>query len=34
MIGYAKYFDDIKTMSFRVIDKELVKKYTKAWGKK
>ena len=34
MIGYAKYFDDIKTMSFRVIDKELVKKYTKTWGEK
>ena len=26
MIGYAKYFDDNKTMSFKVTDKQLLKK--------
>ena len=31
MIGYAKYFDSNKTMSFKVIDKKLLKKYTKIW---
>ena len=29
MIGYAKYFDSNKTKSFKVIDKKLLKKYTK-----
>ena len=33
MIGYAKYFDSNKTMSFRVIDQGLLKKYTKIWGR-
>ena len=33
MIGYAKYFDSNKTMSFKVIDKKLLKKYTKIWEK-
>ena len=33
MIGYAKYFDGIKTISFKVIDKKLLKKYTKIWKK-
>ena len=33
MIGYAKYFDSNKTMSFTVSDKKLLKKYTKIWGK-
>ena len=31
MIGYAKYFDSYKAMSFKVIDKKLFKKYTKIW---
>ena len=31
MIGYAKYFDSNKTMSFKVIDKKLLKKYIKIW---
>ena len=29
MIGYAKYFDSNKTLSFKVIDKGLLKRYTK-----
>ena len=29
MIGYAKYFDSNKTMSFKVTDIKLLKKYTK-----
>ena len=29
MIGYAKYFDSNKTMSFKVTDKKLLKKYIK-----
>ena len=29
MIGYAKYSDSNKTMSFIVIDKNLLKKYIK-----
>ena len=29
MIGYAKYFDSNKTMSFKVTDKKLLKKYPK-----
>ena len=33
MIGYAKYFDGNKTMSFKVIDKQLLKKYNKIWEK-
>ena len=33
MIGYVKYFDSNKTMSFKVSDKKLLKKYTKIWGK-
>ena len=32
MNGYAKYFDSSKTMSFKAIDKKLLKKYTKIWG--
>ena len=31
MIGYAKYFDINKTMSFKVNDEKLLKKYTKTW---
>ena len=31
MIKCAKYFDSNKTMSFKVIDKKLLKKYTKIW---
>ena len=33
MIGYVKYFDSNKTISFRASDNELLKKYTKIWGK-
>ena len=33
MIGYAKYFDDNKTMSFKVSDKNLFKRHTKIWEK-
>ena len=33
MIGYAKYFDSNKTMSFKVCDKKPLKKYIKI-GKK
>ena len=33
MIGYVKYFDDNKTMSFLADDKELLKEYTKVWEK-
>ena len=33
IIGYVKYFDSKKAMSFRVIDKKLLKKYTKIWRK-
>ena len=33
MIGYVKYFDSNKTMSFKVIDEELLRKYTDVWGK-
>ena len=29
MIDYVKYFDNNKTMSFKVIDKGLLKRYTK-----
>ena len=31
MIGYVKYFDSNKTMSFKAIDNKLLKKYTKIW---
>ena len=31
MIGYVKYFDSDKTMSFKATDKELLKKGTKIW---
>ena len=31
MIGYAKYFDNNIIISFKVIDKNLLKKYTKIW---
>ena len=35
MIGFAKYFENNKkTMSFKVIDKKLLEKYTKIWEKK
>ena len=33
IIGYVKYFDSKKAMSFKVIDKKLLKKYTKIWRK-
>ena len=33
MIGYAKYFDDNKVMSFKVNDKKLLNKYNKIWEK-
>ena len=33
MTGFAKYFEHSKTMSFKVIDKKLLKKYTKIWKK-
>ena len=29
MIGYAKYFDDNKVMSFKITDKKLLNKYNK-----
>ena len=31
MIGYAKHFDSSKTMSFKVSNNKLLKKYTKIW---
>ena len=31
MIGYVKCFDNNKTMSFKVSDKKLLKKYNKIW---
>ena len=31
MIGYAKYFDSNKTMSFKASDNKLLKKYTTIW---
>ena len=31
MIGYVKHFDSNKTMSFKVINNKLLKKYTKIW---
>ena len=33
MIGYAKYVDIYKTMSLQAIDKNLLKNYTKIWGR-
>ena len=33
MIWYAKHFDSNKTMSFKVNDIRLLKKYTKKWEK-
>ena len=33
MIGYVKNFDSNKTMSFKVSDNKLLKKYNKIWGK-
>ena len=33
MIGYVKYFDSNKTMSFKVDDNKLLKKYNKIWEK-
>ena len=33
MIAYAKYFDSNETMSFRAIDKNLLKTYSKIWKK-
>ena len=33
MIGYVKYFDNNKTMSFKVNDNRLLKEYTKIWEK-
>ena len=33
MIGYVKYFDDDKVMSFKVTDKKLLNKYNKTLEK-
>ena len=33
MIGFVKYFDSDKRMSFKVTDSKLLKKYTKIWEK-
>ena len=33
MIGYAKYFDTNMTMSFKVGDNKLLKRYNKIWEK-
>ena len=33
MTGYVKYFDSNKTMSFKVSDNKLLKKYKKTWEK-
>ena len=33
MIGYIKHFDSNKTMSFKVSDNKLLKKYKKIWEK-
>ena len=33
MIGYVKQFDSNKTMSFKVSDNKLLKKYIKIWEK-
>ena len=31
MIGFVKFYDDNKTMSFGITDNKLLKKYTKIW---
>ena len=33
MIGYVKHFHSNKTMSFKVSDNKLLKKYNKIWKK-
>ena len=33
MNAYVKHFDSNKTMSFKVSDNKLLKKYTKIWEK-
>ena len=33
MIAYIKHFDSNRTITFKVIDNKLLKKYTKIWGK-
>ena len=33
MVGYVKHFDSNKTMSFKVSDNKLLKKYTGIWEK-
>ena len=33
MIGYVKHFDSNKTISFKVSDNKLLKKYSKIWEK-
>ena len=33
MVGYVKHFDNDKTMSFKVGDNKLLKKYNKIWKK-
>ena len=33
MVGYVKNFDSNKTMSFKVSDNKLLKKYNKIWDK-
>ena len=33
MIGYVKNFDSNKTMSFKISDNKLLKKYNIIWGK-
>ena len=33
MFGYVEYFDSNETMSFKVSDKKLLKRYTKTWKK-
>ena len=33
IIGFAKYFKDSKTMSFKIIDKKLLKNHIKIWKK-
>ena len=33
MTSYVKHFDSNKTMSFKVSDNKLLKKYNKTWGK-
>ena len=33
IVGYVKHFDSNKTMSLKVSDNKLLKKYTKIWEK-